>query len=316
MKLEVFNRSKYRDGSAPGDDVPLAVPGVVFGVFDGATDPLGTVIDGVAAGRLAALTVAAEMTAIALDPAARNAPGDQIIARLSSVLKARTDPLDLKIPPSTTIAAALDCGHMWRFLLLGDSAVRLNGTEVHHHEKIIDHVSTVARVALFNTFADQTSDRDRVENMTRRGIFLGLEKAICEGAITSECADGIVADAIAATGLEAVADIVRAFLMDGIQRQFAYGNALGNPLCFDTLNGALPQRGDLQDFTRAKADITSIEVYTDGYPAPPPEISVAGWEAAFHAAEATDFHKIRQFATVKGSTSTEFYDDRAVVVLT
>ncbi|MGJ8583426.1 MAG: hypothetical protein ACSHXD_04985 [Marinosulfonomonas sp.] len=316
MQFELFNRSKYRDGSAPGDDVPLAVPGVVFGVFDGATDPLGTVVDGTAAGRLAAMTVAAEMTAIALDPVARNAAGDQIIDRLSSALRARTAPLGLQIPPSTTIAVAMDCGQTWRFLLLGDSAVRLNGTEIHHHEKIIDGVSTAARVALFNTFISQTSNRDTVEAMARRSIFLGLGTAISEGAITQARASDIVKLAINAAQLHAVADIVETFLMDGIQKQFTFGNAVGSPLCFDTINGTTPQGGELQDFVRKKADVTSIELYTDGYPSPPPDISVAAWETAFHAAEAADFHKIDQFATVKGSTSTEFYDDRSVIVLT
>lgn len=316
MQLELFNRSKYRDGTAPGDDVPLAVPGVVYGVFDGATDPLGTVVDGIAAGRLAAMTVAAELTAIAVDPVARNAPGAQIIARLSAALKSRTDPLDLRIPPSTTIAAALDCGETWRFLLLGDSAIRLNGTEVHHFEKIIDRVSTVARVALFRTFASQNSDRDAVEASARRGIFLGLDLAVREGVITHARAADIVQDAITATGLEDVSDTVERFLMGGIQTQFNFGNATGNPLCFDTMDGTIPQGQELCDFERAKTDITSIEIYSDGYPALSSEPSVAGWEAAFHTAEATDFHKIDQFATVKGSTSKEFYDDRSVVILT
>ena len=82
MKLEVFNRSKYHDGSAPGDDVLLVVPGAVYGLFDGATDPLGTITDGVSAGRLAAMTVASEMATIALDPLARTMPGADIVERL------------------------------------------------------------------------------------------------------------------------------------------------------------------------------------------------------------------------------------------
>ncbi|WP_245820733.1 hypothetical protein [Flavimaricola marinus] len=261
------------------------------------------------------MTVAAEMTAIALDPVARTATGDQIIARLSSALKARTGPLDLPIPPSTTIAVALDCGRTWRFLLLGDSAVRLNGTEVHHKEKIIDHVSTVARVALFNTFIGQINDLDKAEAMSRRTIFLGLDMAIADGVITPAHAAEIVEEAIEATQLHAFADLVKTFLMGGIQTQFGFGSAVGNPLCFDTMNGTIPRGGELQYFEREKTDITSIELYTDGYPCCPTDISVEAWEATFHAAEATDFHKTKQFATVKGSTSTEFYDDRSVVIL-
>jgi hypothetical protein len=122
------------------------VPGAVYGLFDGATDPLGTITDGVSAGRLAAMTVASEMATIALDPLARTMPGADIVERLSKVLKERTDPLNLDIPPSTTLAVAMDCGKTWRFLMLGDSGIRLNGTEVHQEDKTIDLVSTAARI--------------------------------------------------------------------------------------------------------------------------------------------------------------------------
>ena len=39
MHFELKSQSKYRDGVRLGDDVPLIVPGEVYGVFDGATDP-------------------------------------------------------------------------------------------------------------------------------------------------------------------------------------------------------------------------------------------------------------------------------------
>jgi hypothetical protein len=315
MRLELFNRSKYRDGSAPGDDVPLAVPGVLCGVFDGATDPLGTVVGGIAAGRLAAMTVASEMTAIALDPDWRKRPGSEIIDRLSLVLKAKTDPLNLDIPPSTTLAVALDCGATWRFLILGDSGIRLNGTEVHHHEKIIDHVSTTARVAVFNELRRKDSDLDQIEHLTRRAVFLGFDIAIAEGVLPPERASEIIDEAVSATGLHEFREIVSGFLMGGIQTQYKFGNGVANPLCFDTMNGTPPQRGELRDFERAVADITSIEIFTDGYPTQPAGADVAAWENAFQAAEDRDYHKTGHLATVKGSTSTEYFDDRSVVIL-
>lgn len=315
MRLEVFNRSKYRDGSAPGDDVPLVVPGVVYGVFDGATDPRGTVVAGVAAGRLAATIVASEMAAMAFDPVFRTLPGRDIIDRLSAVLKERTDPLNLVIPPSTTLAVALDCGATWRFMLLGDSGIRLNGVEVHHREKVIDHVSTAARVAVFKELCAQNADLDEVEVLTRRGIFLGFDNAISEGILSAARAQTIVDEAIDATGLSDAADLVSGFLMGGIQTQHGFGNATGNPLCFETMNGTTPKLRELQDFERAKADITSVEIFTDGYPYLPNEATAAAWEGAFQAAEEQDFHKTGRFATVKGSNCTEFFDDRSVIIL-
>ena len=134
MKIDVLSISKFRDGTRPGDDVPVVLPGVMFAIFDGATDPRGTVVDGIGAGRLAAMTVAAAATGLVLDPEARRLPGDEIVARLSAALAGRTAPLGLPIPPSTTLAMVLDCGADWRFLMLGDTGFRLNGAEVIHHD--------------------------------------------------------------------------------------------------------------------------------------------------------------------------------------
>jgi len=315
MRIELLNQSKYRHGARPGDDVPLVIPGVVFGVFDGATDARGTVVDGIAAGRLAALTVSAEMAAIAALPEQRHMPGAALIARLSEALQRRAAARDLPIPPSTTVAAVLDCGPDWRFFLLGDSGVRLNGTEVLRREKLIDTVSTLARVLLFEHFATRHDDPDAVEQAARRGILLGLDLAVAEGAIAVGRADAIVAEVVAGAGLEDEAGVVAEFLRGGIQTQHRFGNATGSRLCFDTMNGTRPHLGEWIDVMRPKSAIDSIEIFSDGYPDLPDAVSSAAWEAAFHEAERTDFHKTGRFATVKGSTRAEFFDDRTVLVL-
>ena len=121
---------------------------------------------------------------------------------LSKVLKERTDPLNLDIPPSTTLAVAMDCGKTWRFLMLGDSGIRLNGTEVHQEDKTIDLVSTAARVAVFNTLSRKNSDPDQVEMATRRCVFLGFNTALSEGVLSTVDALEIVDEAICATGLK------------------------------------------------------------------------------------------------------------------
>lgn len=315
MRTEVFNRSKYRDGSAPGDDVPLVIPGAVYGVFDGATDPRGTRVDGVAAGRLAALTVASEVAELANDPANRSLPGREIVGRVSAALKTKTAPLSLPIPPSTTMAVAIDCTETWRFLLLGDSGVRINGSEVHRCEKLIDSVSTVARVAVFKELATQCDTPDKAEMAARKCIFLGFENAISSGLLTRAKTDEILSLSIAANDLEISSDTVRRFLMGGIQSQHGFGNTVGDPLCFDTLNGSVPMLGQLTDIVRSKAEVTSIELFTDGYFSMPERPEIQAWEAAFHSVEDMDFHKIGPFSGVKGSTSTEFFDDRTVVIV-
>ncbi len=315
MHIELKSHSKYRHGSRLGDDVPLVVPGLIYGVFDGATDPRGTMVEGMATGRLAALTVARCMADLASDPAIRDMPGNDIVQHLTTGLAARSDPLGLPIPPSTTLALAIDCGETWRFLTLGDTGIRLNGTEVLRYEKLIDDVSTVARVAVFERLHDQQGDRDLLEQSVRRAIFLGFDECVRDAVLDRAVADQIIAQAIASNGLEEDAENVTAFLNGGIQTQFRFGNATGSPLCFDTMNGTTPQLGQMIDTVRSKRDVHSIEIFSDGYPDLPEIVSVSEWEKCFHRAEDVDFHKTGPFSSVKGSTSEEYFDDRTVLVL-
>lgn len=315
MRLELCNQSKYRHSGGLGDDVPLIVPGVVYGVFDGATDARGTTVDGIGAGRLAAETVAAATARLARDPAHRALPATGIIDALSAALAARTAPLELPIPPSTTLAVAFDCGAEWRFLALGDSGIRLNGSEMLRREKLIDRVSTLARVAVFLDCQALNDEPDRAEADARAAILLGFEQAVSSAVLTRDRADAIIRDVTCRTGLSDHADLVRAFLSGGIQTQFGFGNATGNPLCFDTMSGTRPLLGETIDIRRPKSSIRSIEIFSDGYVDPPGAVSVAGWEAGFEAAEREDYHKIGRHAGVKGSTRDEVFDDRTILVL-
>lgn len=315
MRIESFNRSKYRDGSDPGDDVHLVIPGLVYGVFDGATDPRGTRVDGIAAGRLAALTAASTIAALAQDARVAQMPGREIVEHLATALRHQNEGLDLFIPPSTTAVVLLDLGKDWRFLLFGDSGLRMNATEVFRSEKLIDRVSTFARVAVFKLLASRHDEKDEVEMSTRAAIFLGFEQATARGLMTAEEAGEIIEATARATGLTGHEALVGRFLSGGIQIQHQFGNSHGNPLCFETLNGSASALNDLLDFTRPKSEVSSIELYSDGYASLPDAATVAAWEAAFARAEEEDFHRVGPFATVKGSTEAEFFDDRTVVIV-
>lgn len=315
MRLEVLNVSKYRKTNRVGDDVPLVLPGCAFGIFDGATDPRGTIVEGVGAGRLAALTLAAAVAELAAEPGLGDLGGEEILARLTERLDRRTRPLDLPIPPSTTMAVAFDCGDAWRFVIVGDTGLRLNGTEILRRDKPIDDISTEARIRVFSALAGTGPADDRIEDATRRAILLGLDQAVEEGVLSGEVADHVITSTIRGLGFDRHHALVERFLRGGIKIQQEFANDPSNPLGFDTLNGTLPRRGEWIDVFRPKAAVRSIEVFTDGYPLVPSAVSVEAWENAFMTAEEEDVHKIGKYPAVKGSTSAEFFDDRTVIVV-
>ncbi|ARU02459.1 protein phosphatase 2C domain-containing protein [Yoonia vestfoldensis] len=317
MQIEAASITKYRNGIRNGDDVILTVPGRVYAVFDGATDARGTVVDGVPAGRLAALTVAQATAEVMQDSANRRLAAETIFERLSLALHKRTQDGAFAIPPSTTLALALDCGREWRFLILGDSGIRLNGTDVLQPTKLIDKVSTSARVALFQHLRDQfgSDALDEAEMATRRAIFLGLDQSIAENRIPATLAAEIIQRATQACNLADHADIVESFLRSGICKQYLFANSQGTIFSFDTMNGTAPCLGQWIDRTFPKNEIQSIELFTDGYPTPPETVSLSDWQDTFIRMEDHDFHMLGDFSAVKGATSTEHHDDRSVVIL-
>jgi len=317
MQIEAASISKYRDGLRTGDDVILTLPGAVFGVFDGATDVRGTIVNGVPAGRFAALVVAQSTAQILQDPANRCLPAETIFARLSVDLHDRTQSGAFVIPPSTTVALALDCDDEWRFLVLGDSGIRLNGADVLHPTKLIDKVSTSARVALFKYMRDKFGPTalDAAEMATRRAIFLGLDQSIAENNITTGLAEAVIETATQSCHLAEHADAVENFLRSGICKQYHFANSTGSVFSFDTMNGTPPCLGQWLDRRYPKSSIQSIELFSDGFPTPPQTVSLADWQDTFTRTERNDFHMLGEFAAVKGATSSEHYDDRSVVIL-
>lgn len=316
MRIELVTQPKYRDSARLGDDVVLLLPGAVAAVFDGATDPKGTIVNGSGAGRFAAQCVASLSATLFADPDNRRLPLTEMITVLARGLARATDPLGLEIRPSTTLALALDLGDAWRLVILGDSGIRLNGSRVLVHHKKVDEVSTQARVALFHHLATRFDDKDTLELAVRRAIFLGLDLAMADGVIQQQDADAIVAQAVRATETADHADTVRVFLRGGIRTQHLHGNTTGDPFSFDTMNGTEPTFAKIIDETHAKADVHTIEIFSDGYLTLPEATDAAAWEAAFRQAEAEDFHNIGRHATVKGATSAEHFDDRTLVSLT
>lgn len=316
MKVELFSQPKYRAGNRAGDDVSLFIPGAVAAVFDGATDPKGTVVAGAGAGRYAAQTLATSAAALFATPDNRHLPLPDLMTRLAKDLARATTPLGLEIKPSTTVALALDLGDAWRFITLGDTGIRLNGDRVLVYHKLVDEVSARARIALFHLFASRIPDKTQLELTTRRAIFLGLDQAAAEGLITMQEAEAVIGQTLLTPMLKDIGDPIVTFLKGGIQTQHRHGNTTGHVFSFDTMDGTTPTLVQTLDETHTKSDIHSIEIFSDGYQSIPDAPTAAAWEAAFHQAETIDFHNIGPHATVKGATRAEHFDDRTLISLT
>ncbi len=314
MHIAAFSHSKHRDPVIPGEDTILLLPGIA-GVFDGATDPFGESIDGKTPGRLASQTVAKACARIFSIPENFNMPLVDLMRDLSSAIAAKAARHDYSGRPATTLALAVVGTDALRLVVVGDSGIRLNGHEVLRHNKPIDAISTTARIAVFKALKRRQEDRDRVEMDTRQIIFQGLEKSVHDGLISTDEMNAVMQHTLLQCAWVAADDVVSAFLREGIQSQMKYGNAGGHALGFSTLDGTPALLSDVIDVVRPLADVRSIEIFSDGYFRIPEHPGVSAWENTHRTSEQIDYHKIDRIPNVKGSTSSEFSDDRSIIVI-
>lgn len=311
MNIEAFSRSKYKNGTKPGDDIILIEPDTLLAVFDGATDPTGAFYNGESSGRIAARSAAQCTARLAASGKLVSAAGREIFQALSDSVRDAAIERNIAHPPSTTAAIVVSAGDHFRLLALGDTGIRINGETIYQHHKLIDTVSTAARIAVHGILSDRMNNSDEAEMATRRVIFDGLDAAVQTGRLTAQEASTAIAASVAAAGT--APEIAETFLKGGIRTQFHYANST-QPLGYASINGKDITVDGLTDVLLSKNDVASIEIFSDGYVSIPTNgIRVGDWEKEFERVETVDFHKTGAFPAVKGSTSVESCDDRTIL---
>ena len=315
MNFDLFSRSKYRANDKSGDDVALVLPGVCFGVLDGATDAEGRDLNGIPYGRAASMVASQVLAEILLPYRNREKDAEKLLADLCTSYERAFENYDLNQLPATTVAMAIDCGDNWRFLSLGDSGIRINGSRVLKHEKLLDSISTEVRVSIFKILAEKFDDPDEHELMTRQAIFLGLAEAQSRGLLSEDVVEMLIEETIDNLKLSGISEVVRVFLLLGIRHQNRFSNSDENILCYDIVSSRKPILGQWVEEFIPKREVKTIEIFSDGYASYPEDVSIVAWEKEFSRCDEVDFHRIDEFAAVKGGTSSEFFDDRTVVVV-
>ncbi len=320
MRIEAFTEAKDPAHPETNEDRIVVLPGRAFAVSDGATDKSGKRHGGLTGGQIAAATVVETVAQLAFE--AGPAPtGTDLVERISRSLRhhyathgleAETegDPM-ARFSASLALALAVPSG--WRFYRIGDSGIRLNGTETLLDESMLDPVYSTFRTALWHRFVAKGLSVDEVDRRARLRLV--------EGAAHPSDDAGLVAEARA----DAVDRVVQRFpsldagevehIFDrGLARQADY-RGLDHPLGYGPLDGwPISDRFVRIDERPAEA-VRSIELFSDGYYGVAPGASVADWEAWLAMVQRKDPHRIGRFASTKGSAPGRNADDRSVVIV-
>jgi hypothetical protein len=319
-RIDCLSVPKSRDLNDPGDDVVSVLPDKFYGVFDGATDTTGTFQGPCSPGRFAATAAAQAMLRQVLQP---QGPVTEPQVWLADMNAAIRDGLhNLGVPQarvSTTAAMAIPIGTNMHFLMVGDSGLRINGHDITHMTKDVDRLFTQVRLATRQVLRAQGLQGDALETATRELVFKGLDPSRQVTILPSQVLEILAQVSAACRGklmpdaMDCLPDMVSRGISGG---QYQFANQMGHSLAYASVDGSQSRGIDLRYFSRPKADIQSIELFTDGYMSCPQSgVSVMDWEANFAQDEAQDPEKIGRYAGVKGSTQAFFSDDRTVLSL-
>jgi hypothetical protein len=329
MRIEAFTEAKTPSDPAGNEDQLLLLPGRGYAVIDGVTDRTGHRYDGLLAGQLASRTVQGAAASFLLDPAEAEVEPARLVAQLSEAICAayqRHGVLDIaRRDPArrfgATLALAAERADGWRFVLVGDSGVRLNGTELWLNENKLDLITASLRQEAYRMVAAAGGGPADQARVGRACAFHGaaslhpeMRPWLDDGALArlhARCLEACLAQFPAVP----VADIER--LLDGgiVTGQGQFQNNTRSPLSYAVLDGFAVPIDLVRVIERARAAVHTIELFTDGYFEPAAAPSVAAWEASFRAVERQDPEKIGRYPGVKGSTPGRFADDRTVIIV-
>ena len=328
MRIEAFSEGKNQDDPEANEDQLLILPGRGYAVIDGVTDITGRIYDGMCTGRLASRIVQRAAAGFLCNPAEAERRPEVLIEQASAALRdayVRHGILEeVRVDPArrfgATLTLAADLGRTFRFILIGDSGLRLNGMELDVVDTGLDLVTATLRQEAYRAVAEAGGDLAAQRCVSRACSFHGIAELhqdmlpwLDDVGLTdlykrsrARCRSRFPAAPLA--------DIER--LIDrGISGQTRFQNNTASPFSYAVLDGFDIPLPLVRVFDRPRASLQSIELFTDGYFKPGATPNLAAWEASFLDVERIDPEKIDAYPSVKGTAGRLRTDDRTVVIV-
>lgn len=323
MRIEAFSEAKNPRAPEANEDALLILPGRAYAAIDGVSDRDGTRYEGVLAGRCASTLVRRRLEEM-LGGSQEWSPRG-VVDELTAAIDAAYGRFGVRERVRThwggkiasTLALAMVDADQVRIVLVGDSGVRINGGETVQEDKDIDLITALLRRTAWRAVKSRSDDPGVWEKVSRQVAFHGAGQDAAavapwlDGADLAGIAD--VANAACRAALPglpeaAIGNLVARGIVGG---QGGHQNNAASPLGYSCLDGfAIPDRF-IRYLSFPRAEVRSIELFTDGYFRPGDGFGVAAWEAAFRVAEAEDPAKVEVYLSPRGSAAGNWADDRS-----
>jgi hypothetical protein len=330
MLLEAFSQGKKIGHPEANEDSFVAIPGAGYAVIDGVTDRNGTRYAGMLSGQFASRTVKRAMERFLLEQQALDVTANfswrgprALIDYLTAALHAAyveqgvlaAAEADWKLRAGCTVVAALEIGDGLEVVAVGDSGIRINGTDLLWVLKPLDDVTSMLRREAWRYFETRGLPPSRCDILAGYLCWRGTRNQ----AAGDESADPAVVFEIEQRALAACRshlpnvpeDELLLLIHHGIEHgQGEFQNVTDKALGYGGLDGFHVPDRYIEHRSFALADVQSLELFSDGYFEPAKGFGVVAWEDSFRAVEAADPHKIDRYISTKGTTASALTDDR------
>lgn len=327
MQLEAFTLAKDPNDAARNEDRYVVVPGRAYAVIDGVSDKTGLRYKGLTGGQAAGQAVEDVIREICRIERPETIEADWLSARLQERFRLLHEEIRSSnvsdAPPTTWFGAqlvlALEGRTSFRFIIIGDSGLRLNGCEIFRFHQLLDDICASIRKVVWNHL-DARGTPDEAKNEIARAYTVnGLAGVLPQGTawIDNDSLPGLRERAFKNTarfcnGLDQ--EIIEKAVLGGLREQNLYVNRI-HPLGSPCINGFPIPHEFIMQVDRDIDEIETIELFSDGYFGYPEGTRIADWEDHLARIEALDPEKIGEYASTKGSGNGHFSDDRTVLIL-
>lgn len=327
--LEAFSLGKKFGHPETNEDSLVVLPNRGYAVIDGVTDRNGTRYGGMLSGQFASRTVQLAIETFMLAQGRNDQPelqfqgaehfveylGKAIYAGYAKNGALAAVEADWKLRGGCTVMAALIIGDQLEVIAVGDSGIRVNGSDTLQVLKPLDDITAILRRETWRYFEAQGKPGEECDRLATSMTWQGTQNQpsgspTAEPAINAE----IETKALAAcrAHLPSVPeDEILTLIRGGISHgQGEFQNVTEPVLGYGCIDGFAVPRRYVETRSYSLDEIETIELFSDGYFKPGSVFGVASWETAFQEVEAEDVHKIGRFMSTKGTTPTQLTDDR------
>ncbi len=328
-QLDAFTLGKKLAHPEANEDSLVIMPNLGYAVIDGVTDRNGTRFDGMLSGQFASRVVQRAIEVFLLAQGQPDQPDLQFqgaehfidyLGRAIHAGYARNNALestaaDFKLRGGCTVMAAMIIGDRLEIIGLGDSGIRINGTDLLQVLKPLDDVTAILRRETWRYFEALGLGEHECDRHASLMTWQGTQNQPA-GAPTA------APDVVATIEQRALAacqghlpHVPDAELLLLIQHGISHGqgkfqNVTEPVLAYGGIDGYPVPHTFIVTRSYKLADVETIELFSDGYFKPGDGFGAAAWEAGFAEVEAEDPHKLGRYMSTKGTTPLQYTDDR------